>query len=72
MDTLEYWTFVLGYDLLHDNLKDTPCDEAFNICKSLAIAFMLSDYWENSNKSGYECLQDYLKDLKVKMESESD
>lgn len=22
MDTVEYWTFVLGYDLLHDNLKD--------------------------------------------------
>lgn len=67
MDTLEYWVFVLGYDLLRDELKDIPCDEAYDTCKALALSFINSDYWKNNNKSGYECLQDFLK---VKLESE--
>lgn len=72
LDSLEYWTFVLGYDLLNDNLKNKPCDYAYKICGELAQAFMLSDYYKNNNKSAYECLVDFLKDLKIKLENEED
>lgn len=60
MDNLEYWTFVLGYDLLNDKLNGIPCDEAFEICENLALNFMESDYYKNNTKSGYECLVDFL------------
>lgn len=66
-DTVEYWTFVLGYDLLHDKLKNRPCDDAFDICRTFALAFMMSDY-NKQNKSGYESLKEFLKDLSINLE----
>lgn len=72
-DTLEYFTFVLGYDLLHDNLKGVECDTAYKTCEEIAQAFMFSSYYKDTSKSAYENLQLFLKDLRIKLlESEED
>lgn len=61
-----YLVFVLGYSLLHEELafSGTPCDVAFEKAKDIIKDFQESDYYKDTNKSLYECLEDYLKENK--------
>lgn len=56
---MSYYVFVLGYDLLHDILNGIECDIAYELCKSIYHDFWESEY-NNFDKSGYECLQEYV------------
>ena len=60
MDTEMYWIFVLGYDLLHNELP-TECDLAFEKAQKIAKDFMNSDEYKNLKVSGYDALQEYLR-----------
>ena len=63
-----YFTFILGYDLLQDNFKNSPvkeCDVNYNFCRKIAKRFILSDYYKNGNESAYEMLSKYVKENKL-------
>lgn len=53
--------FVMGYDLLHDELNkwDLPCDVAFNVCKEIYNDFLNSEEYK-LNMSEYEALYLYI------------
>lgn len=57
----EYVAFVLGYDMIHDNLDrmECTCDDAFEICTGIADEFLSSEF-NNPNKDLYTCLQEYV------------
>lgn len=63
IDSQAYWTYVLGYDLLHDKLKnDGPeCDITFDMAWKIADDFMKSEEFKDTSISGYDALQEYLK-----------
>lgn len=67
LDSLSYWTFVLGYDLLHDYLmKDNlGCDIAYEDSIKITKDFMRSEEYKDTSKSGYDALVDYLKNKKL-------
>ena len=67
LDNQAYWTYVLGYDLLHNKLqKDGPeCDVTFDKAWNIAGDFMNSEEYKDTSKSGYDALVDYLKDKKL-------
>lgn len=56
---MDYFIFVLGYDLLHDKLNGIPCDVAYQICASIYKDFVKSEYNELPH-SEYECLSKYI------------
>ena len=58
---MDYFVFVLGYDLLNDLLDGIECDTAFEFCKSVYTKFVGSSY-DNVNKSEYDCLSKYVRD----------
>lgn len=61
-----YIIFVLGYDLLNEELMGVPypeCDLAYERCRSIAEDFLNSEYNVNT-KSLYDCLVDYVEDKK--------
>lgn len=61
-----YIVFVLGYDLLNEELMTVPypeCDVAYEKCKNIAEDFLNSKYNVN-HKSLYDCLVDYVEDKK--------
>ena len=68
---MNYYVFVLGYDLLHDVLNGIECDIAHDICTEVYNDFEESVY-NNPYHSGYECLQEYvrthLNEIKAKVE----
>lgn len=68
---MSYWTFVLGYDLLHDTLNGLECDIAYDLCVELYADFANSTY-NNPNKPEYECLSKYIDahmdEIKAKVE----
>lgn len=68
---MNYYVFVLGYDLLHDVLDGIECDVAYDICIEVYNDFKESVY-NNPHHSGYECLQEYvrthLNEIKAKVE----
>lgn len=53
--------FVLGYDLLHDQLvqSDLSCDEAYGVCVDVYNAFLESEY-ATQNTSEYDALSQYI------------
>lgn len=60
-----YMIFVLGYDLLHNELNnaDLPCDTAMEVCKDIYDEFVDSiEYLQE--KSEYSCLKDWLENHK--------
>lgn len=67
---LNYLVFVLGYDLLHDYLSNVEnnvyeCDNAYDICHSIAHKFLDSKVYkeeEGLKYSTYELLQHWLRD----------
>lgn len=56
---MNYWIFVLGYDLLHNVLDRLACDDAYELCVSIYSHFLISDY-NDLNKSEYMCLSRYI------------
>jgi hypothetical protein len=68
---MNYCTFVLGYDLLHDVLDGLECDVAYDFCVELYNDFKESIY-NNPRFPEYECLQKYINDhineIKAKLE----
>lgn len=56
-----YLPFVLGYDILQNQLNhyDIPCDVAFEYCLDLYETYSGS-IEAQQDKSEYECLQDYV------------
>ena len=56
---MNYYIFVLGYDLLHDVLNGIECDVAYDICLEVYSDFEGSIY-NNPNFSGYMCLSKYI------------
>lgn len=69
---MNYCTFVLGYDLLHDILDGLECDVAYDFCVELYNDFVDDDAYNNIDKPEYECLQKYINDhineIKAKLE----
>ena len=68
---MNYYVFVLGYDLLHDVLNGIACDDAYNLCLEVYLDFENSVY-NNPRRSGYECLAEYIRthmnEIKAKAE----
>ena len=64
IDELNYITFVLGYDLLHDRLQasdiESTCDIAYDICNSIAKLYLDSEEYKNLKYSSYEMLVCWL------------
>lgn len=66
-----YYVFCLGYDFMNEDFKNskTPeCDVAFDKCKSLIDKFMDSEEHQNYIKSGYDSLEEWLKNNKEEIE----
>jgi len=58
-----YWAFVLGYDLMHDELSNSEspeCDACFDRCLQLVEEFYESQEYGNYGFSGYEALEMFL------------
>lgn len=59
-----YYTFVIGYDLLQDEFKNSPCPECdltYGFCEKIAKDFVNSDSYKYDNRSSYELLGEYIK-----------
>lgn len=64
MQDRNYIIFILGYDLLNKQLKESDqpeCDLAFKQCGELADEFIGSEY-NVGTRSLYECLEDFISD----------
>ena len=58
-----YMIFVLGYDLLQQQLtgiEDCHCDWAYRVCERVYDEFLQSEEYLQ-DKSEYEALQDWIK-----------
>lgn len=55
-----YYVFVLGYDLLQNDLKGLENDEAFKICYKIIELFNNSQEFNNMDLSCYDALKDFL------------
>lgn len=59
-----YLTFVLGYDLLHDEIMKCDnkcCDDVFDTLKEIIVLFLNSEECKNLAYSTYEALQLFSK-----------
>ena len=68
-----YFTFVLGYDLLHDMINKygvLECDTNYDFCNYVANQFLDSKEYSNFNHSSYEMLQEWLSNNKERIEQE--
>lgn len=73
LDGKSYYTYVLGYDILHDllsNSKESACDVSYEFCRKITIEFFKSEDFKDSSKSGYELLQNWLDNNKAMVLSE--
>ena len=62
-EEVNYIIFILGYDLLQDrfkNLESNECDTVYEICRDIAVVFLLSDEYHMSNISMYEALVKWI------------
>jgi len=60
-----YFTFVLGYDLLHNLIEKynhLECDSNYDFCYMIADKFINSEYYKDNNHSAYEMLCKYITD----------
>lgn len=68
-----YFTFVLGYDLLHDMINKygvLECDTNYDFCNYIANQFLDSEEYSNFNRSSYEMLQEWLSKNEDRIEKE--
>lgn len=56
---MSYGIFVLGYDILHDELNYLECDVAYDICETVYSRFLVSKF-NTSKISEYEALWQYV------------
>lgn len=66
-DYFYYYVFCLGYDFLNEELKNsqTPeCDVVFDKCRGLIDKFIDSEEYQNYMKSGYDSLEEWIKNNK--------
>lgn len=64
LEDINYATFVLGYDLLQNELIDSvnrTSDTAYEKCLKIATEFVDSDY-NDTTKGLYTCLQEFIED----------
>lgn len=66
-DSEDYFTFVLGYDLLQDKFakENLECDTAYEKASKITEDFMNSEEYKDKSKSGYDALVDYLQNNKL-------
>lgn len=65
-----YFAFVIGYDFLNDEFKNSPspeCDLTYGFCNKIAEDFMNSDDYKYENQSAYELLEKYIKENKFEI-----
>lgn len=65
-----YYTFVIGYDFLQDEFKNSPspeCDLTYGFCEKIATDFMNSDSYKYDNRASYELLDQYIQDNKFQI-----
>lgn len=55
-----YLVFVLGYDLLHDELDGLPCDIAYETAFEIIRRFIDSSDYRNVNIGTYTALERWL------------
>lgn len=70
-DYFYYYVFCLGYDFLNENFKNSKspeCDVVFDKCKNLIDKFTDSEEYQNYMKSGYDSLEEWLKNNKEEIE----
>ena len=71
---MDYYIFVLGYDLLHDDLDGIECDVAYHICTRIFLDFLESLEDEFYNCSTYGALSGYVishrEEIKAMIEAE--
>lgn len=63
LDTKEYITFILGYDLLNkdfNNSKTPECDIVYDFCNKLSDKFVNTECYKNNNISLYEALEKWV------------
>lgn len=69
-DYFYYYVFCLGYDFMNESFKNSTspeCDVVFDKCKNLIDKFMNSEEYQNYMKSGYDSLEEWLKNNKDKI-----
>ena len=62
--------FILGYDLLHDDLMrcdNKCCDDVFDTLKEIVILFIKSEEYQNFRYSTYDALKLFLENNKHKI-----
>ena len=65
LDTQNYYAFVLGYDFWNDIFKDSSspeCDVTYEFCNKVASDYLKSEYFKNTNYTGYEMFEKYITD----------
>ena len=60
MNELEYYTFVLGRDLLVKKLENVENDVAYDACLKIAKLFLKSTEYTDYNFSGYDSLVNFI------------
>lgn len=58
-----YFTFVLGYDLLHDMLSKSSTPEndiSYDFCNMVAGEFLKSEEYKNEKYSAYDMLEQWV------------
>lgn len=66
-DYFYYYVFCMGYDFMNEEFKNSPspeCDVVFDKCKTLVDKFINSDEYKNYMKSGYDSLEEWIKNNK--------
>ena len=70
---MDYYVFVLGYDLLHEDLDGIESDVAYKICITVILDFLRSEY-SSLECSTYTALNRYLREhideIKAMIEAE--
>ncbi len=65
-----YFAFVLGYDLLNEEFKNSPspeCDITYDFCIKIADNYLKSDYFKDTTHSGYEMFVKYVNENKFQI-----
>lgn len=66
-DYFYYYVFCLGYDFMNEDFRNSnspECDVVYDKCKGIINKFMDSEEYQNYMKSGYDSLDEWLKNNK--------
>lgn len=65
IDIRWYLAYVLGYDLLHDEIAQSynnECETSFEICLEILDDFFRSEWYLNGECSSYDALSNWLEE----------